>query len=276
MNNTGEYIPMVVRTLRRKGIARWDTGAGVRQLKSLGLILLELGRGQGAREVPNQVETKMLKEHSLGEIGKHDMVECGCQSGEKLKLKSGKYVKSNIDIKRQEQWPHMNVLRKYAWKCSFDNLDFDMFIAGETRIILNMTDSQAAKGRLEFLCRLSHWLCKCKDWNLVKWLYEGVIESVEMGEAAWTDDFGHYETMIPFAMHQDRKEVEEHRKGKDKRTEVFWCKGFQKNTCTDKAPHMSVIRNDEPPVPVLHVCASCLQREGKHEDHPECECPKKG
>ena len=150
MNNIGEYIPNGSKNSAQEklqGTARRDAGAGVRQLESLGLIPPELGHGQGAREVPNQVETEMLKEHSLGEIGKHDMVECGCQSGEKLTLKSGKYVKSNIDIKRQEQWPHMNVLRKYARKCSFDNLDFDMFIAGETRIILNMTDSQAAKGR---------------------------------------------------------------------------------------------------------------------------------
>ena len=86
---------------------------------------------------------------------------------EKTKLKLGKFVKTNIDIKKQEQWLHVNVLRKYMHKCSFDNMEFEMFIAGETRVILNKGDNSEAHGRLQFLCKLAHWMCRCRDWGLV-------------------------------------------------------------------------------------------------------------
>ena len=41
------------------------------------------------------------------------------------KVKSGKYARSNINIKIQEQWPHLNVLRKYTRRTSFEQLDFE-------------------------------------------------------------------------------------------------------------------------------------------------------
>ena len=206
-------------------------------------------------------------------------MECmGCQTGEKVKLKSGKFVKTNIDIKKQEQWPHVNVLRKYTRKCSFDNMDFEMFVAGETRIILNMTEPGEARGMLKLLSTLGHWLCRYRDWGLVKGLYEGIIESVELGESLWTDDFNHYETMIPLAhglWGMEKSDVEGSRRNKERKLEVFRCKAFQKNNCTEKAPHMAHIKMDEPPVPVLHVCASCLQKENRREEHSELDCPAK-
>ena len=38
---------------------------------------------------------------------------------------------------------------------------------------------------------------RCKDWSVIRGLYEAIIESVEMGEAQWTDCFDHYEMMVP-------------------------------------------------------------------------------
>ena len=249
----------------------------MQQLGRLGL--LPPGK-EHVQQFPNPSEREAIKQGVEEEIGKqtHQADCAACHGRAKTKLKSGKFIKMNIDIKRQEQWPHVNMLRKYTRKCAFDNMDFDMFIAGETRIILNMADYTEAQGRLKLLCKLSHWLCKCKDWSLVLGLYEGVIESVELGEAHWTDDFGHYETMIPMAVsggHGECREVEEHRRAKDRKVEVFWCKAYQKNTSSDKSPHMSQIKPDEPPVPVLHICAHCLQKENRREEHPEVECPAK-
>ena len=42
-----------------------------------------------------------------------------------------------------------------------------------------------------------------------------------------------------------------------------------KRTPVQKDLHMAVIRYDEPPAPVVHVCASCMQKEGRREEHPE-------
>ena len=102
-----------------------------------------------------------------------------------------------------------------------------------------------------------------------------MIESVELGEASCLDDFSHYETMISVVGPQEKKDGDEHRRSKDRKKEVFWCKGYQRKSCTEKSPHMVVIKGDEPPVPVLHICANCLQKDNRREEHPECECMAK-
>ena len=107
----------------------------------------------------------------------HNIACCGNDKS----LKSGKFVKTNLKIKVQEQWPHINVLRKYTKRTTFDNLDLEPFVAGETRIIAGMNDYRLAHGRLKFLSQLMHWLCKCKDWGQVKGMYEAVMESIELG-----------------------------------------------------------------------------------------------
>ena len=189
--------------------------------------------------------------------------ECGASS----KLKSGKYAKTNTRLKKQEEWPHTNVMRKYTKRTSFEQLEFDGFVAGETNIILAMNDESEARGRLKLLCRLSHWLCRSKDWGVVKGLYEAIVESIELGEEDWLSDFSHYESMIqPY-----RGDKEDRRKQKDK-TEIYWCKFYQKNNCNEASPHMAQVKPDEAPVPVIHICASCFQKDGKRLEHSENDC----
>ena len=260
-------------------------GHGTHQLDKLGLLPGPQDWGSPGKEFPHRRECEALCWKAQGEpvgdelLGKHLALDCmGCH-GDTSKLKSGKFVKTNIDIKKQEQWPHVNVLRKYTKKAMFDNMDFEMFVAGETRVICNMKRGEDREGRLTLLCKLAYWLCKSKDWTLVRGLYEGIIESVELREADWSDDFGHYETMIPpagWCQNMDnRRENEGVRPPKERKTEYYWCKAYQKNNCNDRSPHMAVLRQDEPPVPVMHMCAWYLQRDGQREDHLEAECPSK-
>ena len=124
---------------------------------------------------------------------------------------------------------------------------------------------------------VAHWLCKCKDWNTVRGLYEAVLESIELGEETWLSDFSHYESMIPtiFKPESRDKERSELRKCDKEKVKVFWCKNYQRNNCTESSPHMAQVRPEDPPVPVLHLRASCLQPEGKRVEHPEAECPAK-
>ena len=131
-----------------------------------------------------------------------------CSGGEKTNIKSGKYVKTNINIKVQEQWPHMNILRKYCKRSTFDQLDFEAFVAGETHIICGMVDQYAAKCRLEFLMKVAHWVCRCRDWPTVRGLYEAVLESIELGEETWMSDFSHYENMLPNTVKLESRERE--------------------------------------------------------------------
>ena len=261
-----------------------EGGNTVHKLKELGLMPMHVQddvfsyRRQG--ETPIREE---LKKTGLGEqTGKPGLIHitqqctgCSDSGGEKNKLKLGKYAKTNINIRVQEQWPHMNVLCKYSKRTVFDQLEFDAFVAGETRIIALMQDRKQAQGRLEFLSKIAHWLCRSKDWVLVRGLYEAVVESIELGEDTWTLDFSHYENVLPVYTRVETREREKQDYKKKDKTEIYWCKAYQRNMCNENLPHMMQLKADELPVPIIHCCALCLQKENKWQDHPECECPAK-
>ena len=255
---------------------------GIAQLKRLGLMpnhIPEDGGIPGNTIPPNAAEMKKLQEGAtmggkqLNDISKQiDLDEqygCGpnCMT-EKGKVKSGKYVKANINLKYQEQWPHVNVLRKYAKRGSFEQMEFETFVAGETRIIMTMQDRIAAAGRLQFLCKIAHWVCRCGDWQAVRGLYEAVLESIELGEETWLSDFSHYEVMLPAPVKSEKER-------KQNKQDLYWCKQYQRGSCKENSPHLVQIRMDEPPVPVLHICAACYQRDGRRLEHAEQDCVHK-
>ena len=131
-------------------------------------------------------------------------------------------------------------------------------------------DAQLATGRLRVLTLICHWMCKCRDWSTIRGLYESIIEEVEAGDCSWTDDFSSYETMIPQPMVNEIKE-------KKKPSEVYWCKQYQTGQCDKSSPHMTTIRMDEGPVPVIHICAQCWNIHRKRREHPDSDvnCPTK-
>ena len=200
------------------------------------------------------------------------------------KVKSGKFAKSHTDLLRQEVWPHSAISKKYSKRPTFDNMDFEQFVAGETKIIYSMYAREAchdrALGRLRVLILIAHWMCKTRSWQSIRAVYESIIKEVELGERDWIDDFSGHETVLPTCgptvvngsggTGKERSDVK-------KSVEVYWCKAFQTGTCDQTPPHMVQIKQDEPPVPVLHICASCWNTQRKRRDHPEGDpmCPSK-
>lgn len=226
------------------------------------------------------------------EAGKKNDVQLEGAGGGKVvdgknKIKSGKWAKSHRDLVREETWPHAAVLRQYTKRTTFDQMEFEPFVAGETRIILAMMqkDQEKAMGRLKVLCRVSHWLCKCKDWPAVKSMFEAIIESVEMGESEWTSSFDYMEGMLPPAasvlekLREKPKEKDEKFKEKEgkKSVDVYWCKEYQKGQCNESGSHLAQLKPDEKPVWVAHICATCWQKDKKKREHQEAdlECPHK-
>ena len=150
------------------------------------------------QSLPNLAERKKLEvnpeisdEDDLGKGDPHNLNYLALETvmGDKQKLKSWKFARSNPNIKKQEQWPHMNLLRKYVKRCTFDSLDFEQYVAGESRTIMLMEDRDLAFKQLELLSRVAHWMCNCRDGVLVKGLFEAILESIEMGEETWFSDF---------------------------------------------------------------------------------------
>ena len=204
------------------------------------------------------------------------------------KIVTRKFARSHTELVRQEVWPHNGVSRKYVKKTTFDTLEFEQFVAGETRIIYSMLqkkDAARAAGRLRVLVLIAHWFCRSKNWPQIRGLYEGIVDEMELGTVDWTHDFSSYETMVVPASHVNpavqtsttaaaKATPNSACKGQ---TGVFWCKEFQHGRCEQKPPHMAQIKPDEMPVPVLHICASCLQNGRKRKDHAENDptCPSK-
>ena len=210
--------------------------------------------------------------------------ECACL-GAKPKLKSGKYVKANINIKRQETWPHTAVSKKYAKRTSYDNLELDAFIAGEAKTIyMDMSVAQRnadalgvnrALGRLRVLILIAHWHCKTKNWPSIRSVFESIIEEVELGEREWTDDYSSYETVLSSAMNPANNAVLMAEKAPKRALDVYWCKPYQSSQCDLPSPHMASLKPDEPQVPVVHICATCWQNLKKRREHREQDCPSK-
>ena len=203
-------------------------------------------------------------------------IQCGCGSM-KQKVKSGKFVKSNPNIIKPELWPHNMVSKKYAKRTTFEGLDFELFVAGESKIIYNMlsTDVVEAAGRLRVLMLLAHWMCRCRDWVPLRNLFKSIMEEVETGASNWADDFSSYETMLPQSPATMPAQVPTD-KDKKKNVDVYWCKNYQHGQCELSSPHMAIIKSDEPPVPVLHICAACWALK-KRREYPENDptCPQK-
>ena len=68
-----------------------------------------------------------------------------------------------------------------------------------------MKDPTQVMGRLRLLSQLAHWLSSCKNWPLVRGLYEAIIESVGLGECTWATNFDHYESRIPAGVPDQRE-----------------------------------------------------------------------
>ena len=116
----------------------------------------------------------------------------------KNKIKSGIFAKSNVNLVREEALPHLRVLKTYAKRTTFDQLDFENFVAGKSRIILLTTDADQVNGRLRVLCMVAHWMCRCRGWSTIRCLYEAILDSIELGGGETCQaDFSHYETMVP-------------------------------------------------------------------------------
>ena len=84
----------------------------VKQLQDLGLVPMGVPTDNLSLPAQGPSKDEWKKIGMTVEPGKPDVLHItqtcsNCSTSEKSNLKSGKYVKSNINIKVQEQWPHM-------------------------------------------------------------------------------------------------------------------------------------------------------------------------
>ena len=274
----------------KKAIAQLATGptTGVQHLHRLNLVPEDFGRRSLHTDTETEEEMEWYTRRGQGKNSKLDehfvdnitggSGECSnCQNISKIKVKSGKFARVSTNLQRQEEWPHNAVSKKYAKRATFDTLEYDAFVAGEVKIIQKMfkQEDMEATGRLQVLNLVAHWMCRTKNWGVVKSLYEAIMEEVEMGDETWNSDFTSYEMMLPSPMAVSASQALNSNKEVKRNTEVYWCKGYQTNNCEKSSPHLAQIKPDEPMVQVLHICAFCWGNYHKKKEHMEVECSAK-
>lgn len=87
---------------------------------------------------------------------------------------------------------------------SFENLEFNLFIAGELEIVMSSNTSNAEKRRsFEFTQKLMY-LNSAYDYTAIKAVYAAILREIELGHSTWSDDFQYVESTV-LARHNRKK-----------------------------------------------------------------------
>lgn len=189
----------------------------------------------------------------------------------KKKLKSGMYDKIADDVVMKLKWPHKRLDPRWVTpRPLVHQLSFEQVVAGEVSIIMRSTDDEEVRGRLHILRKLAYWNMQGEGWPRLREIYISILHSLEEGEAQWDSSFDHYDMAFPV------RHTPAPRGGKRAETkrDVFWCKDYNKSTCSLESGHKAMVAGKDRVV--SHICAVCW-KQGKKEKHPEGDptCPAK-
>ena len=201
------------------------------------------------------------------------------------KLKSGMYDRPNEDIIRKVKWAHRYLDYVYRSRnLDFKVMNFNQYIAGESKIIALVDEIQELRGRLRIMNKVAYCMDETGNWGACREYYAAVLVSIEMGEEEWDSNFRRFETMLP------RRVVGgiENRKidktwGKSERVkkvripEVVFCRDYQKGRCSQEHTHKGKYKDEPGVINLEHICAKCWLKDKRKQIHPETSeaCPYK-
>ena len=193
----------------------------------------------------------------------------------KSKKKSGIYDRPSDEVVKKQFWPQSKLQFEYAGsKMKFEDLEFNLFVAGELEIISSSKiDEKEKKGRIKLLKKIAYYF-ELYEWRGIKKLYAHIIRQIENGVADWAHDFSEVETPLLIKyVKGDQKGKYEQKKNVKRDDPVFYCSFFQRNKCSQSSSHHGKIKGVDRYL--QHICATCYRKEGKKLSHPECSdaCP---
>ena len=94
-------------------------------------------------------------------------------------------------------WPQSKLQFEYTGsKNNFDDLEFNLFVAGELEIMSPSKISEVEIiGRTKLLKRIAYFT-ELYEWKGLKKLYAHIIRRIENGLADWSKDFADVETPL--------------------------------------------------------------------------------
>lgn len=196
---------------------------------------------------------------------------CACKH--KKKLKSGMLDKATANIEHKEIWPQKNLVEDYAdAELDFKQMQYEHFVAGESRTIEMCNDRAQILGRLRLLRRISYLKLRGNEWPRIRTMYAAIVRSIETGECSWESNFDRFEGILNVKLKAKVEDQKSRRRegvtGSSAVIKDWYCRAYNKpEGCQEPKSHWARIGNRDRFV--QHVCASCLLKEGKKLNHPE-------
>ena len=183
----------------------------------------------------------------------------------KPKYKSGLATRSVHKIQFEVEWAHHWLGKEFeANPVPFNQLKLGHYIMGESNILLGCTKPEEFRGRLKLMKKLGYWQLKF-DWQSARNVYAAILRGIETGRETWNFNLRDYEDMLILAAVNNMQVKGDQPK---KLRDVYFCAAYQKGECALEAPHLAPIGNDGMEHRVLHVCSSCLLKDGKRLQQP--------
>lgn len=112
------------------------------------------------------------------------------------------------------------------------------------------------------------------EWKALLAFYSAWLKLIEKGSKTWDNDFSTLEFRMLMGHEKLQKEKSQKSNKKFERKEqVFFCPGFQRNKCSQSGTHNMMIKGTNRQVE--HICATCWKTDNTKLKHPECSnaCP---
>ena len=199
------------------------------------------------------------------------------------KKKSGINAKASDRVKNPQKWPHSHLQFEHVNKqVKFDELNFQLFVAGELEIISEKDLSSTEKsGRIALLKKLVYYYASY-EFKGLKAFYAAWLREIELGKKTWSDDSSHIENAIlskyllkgttKSKSTPASKSLSGQSSHDDER--VWFCPLYQRNKCLKRSNHVDTFKNKGLKL-LQHICATCWIKDKKKLEHPECSssCP---
>lgn len=208
---------------------------------------------------------------------------------ERRQVRSGIFCKPTDKVEVREVWPHMNLVDEYPGKkkgLSFHDLDFDLFVAGELERITSRNISHVEKDGRLYLLKLLAYIHANSGWETVQSIYSAILQKVERRLLAWEQARSHFQGEVQWLVTKQCLEAKAKvrraagnmgknvsKSGTKKTSGVFasqdlwWCRAYNRGTCTEASPHPGTVNNRS--VQVQHFCPRCYLRDREIRNHKE-------
>lgn len=271
------------KTEKQKGTAKIDDSLNINSLRKCPSIkkkaesavkkILEIDSDDSSDESGDTTSSCESDELS-------DSIKKSKRHKNKSKKKSGIFDHPSDEVVKKQLWPQSKLQFEYAGsKINFDDLEFNLFVAGELEILSSSKIGDVERiGRTKLLKKIAYYT-ELYEWKGLKKMYAHIIRQIENGLADWSKDFSEIETpiLIKYVKSdvKSKKSIQygENKKPVKKEETVFYCSHFQRKKCVHKDSHYGKIRGVDKYL--QHICATCWREDNRKAYHPESSeiCP---